>query len=150
DGYTLEARIPFKSIRYAVKDGNVKMGITFERKISRLSTQGTFPEVFAGQSFLANMLPVVYDRVKKTTLLEVLPAVTYSRTAVHAEGQMYKLHKADLSLTAKYGITSELVLDATINPVFSQVESDVQQIEVNQRFPINYPERMSFFLEGNE
>ena len=150
DGYTVEAKIPFKSIRYAVKDGNVKMGVTFERKITRLSTQGTFPEIYPGQSLLANMLTLAYHRVKKTTLLELLPAVTYSRSGQQMDGQMDVENKADISLTAKYGITSELVLDATINPDFSQVESDIQQIEVNQRFPVNYPERRPFFLEGNE
>ena len=39
-------------------------------------------------------------------------------------------------------------LDATINPDFSQVESDVAQIAVNDRFALFYPEKRPFFLEG--
>jgi hypothetical protein len=54
----------------------------------------------------------------------------------------------DLGVDVKYGITSNLTFDFTYNPDFSQIESDRQQIEVNQRFPINYPELRPFFLEG--
>jgi len=50
----------------------------------------------------------------------------------------------------KYGINSNLTFDFTYNPDFSQIESDRQQIEVNQRFPISYPELRPFFLEGQE
>ena len=56
--------------------------------------------------------------------------------------------KADVGLSAKYGITSSITLDATINPDFSQVESDAFQVQVNQRFPIFYSEKRPFFMEG--
>ena len=47
-------------------------------------------------------------------------------------------------------MTSNLTFDFTYNPDFSQIESDRQQIEVNQRFPVLYPELRPFFLEGQE
>ena len=50
----------------------------------------------------------------------------------------------------KYGITSNLTADFTINPDFSQIESDRAQIEVNQRFPLFFRELRPFFLEGAE
>ena len=50
----------------------------------------------------------------------------------------------------KYGVTSNLISDFTVNPDFSQIESDAAQIEVNQRFPLFYSERRPFFLEGQE
>lgn len=53
-------------------------------------------------------------------------------------------------MNVKYGINSNLTFDFTYKPDFSQIESDTQQIEVNQRFPINYPELRPFFLEGQE
>jgi hypothetical protein len=40
------------------------------------------------------------------------------------------------------------MLDATINPDFSQVESDAFQVEVNRRYPIFYSEKRPFFMEG--
>ena len=49
---------------------------------------------------------------------------------------------------AKAVIHSSIVLDATINPDFSQVESDQPQFTVNQRFPVFFPELRPFFLEN--
>jgi hypothetical protein len=51
-------------------------------------------------------------------------------------------------LNGKFGITSHVTLDGTINPDFSQVESDAFQVEVNQRFPVFYSEKRPFFMEG--
>ncbi len=152
DGYVVEARIPFKSIRYSAKDGEVEMGVIFERKISRFSTQGTFPSLDPqqGMAFLTQMMPLKYNGVQKSQLVEILPAVTYATGRQHIDGAYQKSDNFEPSLTTKVGITSELVWDATVNPDFSQVESDAGQVEVNQRFPVNYPERRPFFLEGNE
>ena len=52
------------------------------------------------------------------------------------------------SLDLRWGLTSETVLTATINPDFSQVEGDVRQINLNQRFAFYYPERRPFFLSN--
>ena len=152
DGYTIEIKIPFKSIRYAVKDGEVDMAVIFERKISRFSSQGTFPALdpIQGKNFLTQTMPVHYEGVNKSVLFEAIPAVTYGWAKWHEEGRYITDSKPDVSLTLKYGITSDLILDATINPDFSQVEADAQQIEINQRFPVFYPEKRPFFLEGNE
>ena len=54
----------------------------------------------------------------------------------------------DLGVSAKYGLTSTVTLDATVNPDFSQVESDAFQVEVNQRFPVFFSEKRPFFMEG--
>ena len=45
-------------------------------------------------------------------------------------------------------VTQSLVMNATINPDFSQIESDALQISVNRRFPLRFPEKRPFFLEG--
>src|SRR5262249_8403484 len=54
----------------------------------------------------------------------------------------------NVGMSGKFGITSTTTLDGTINPDFSQVESDAFQIEVNQRFPIFFSEKRPFFMEG--
>lgn len=152
EGYSVEIKIPFKSIRYSDDDGNVDMGVIFERRISRLSTQVSYPALDPekGFAFLTQMMTLNYSGVRKYTLLELLPAVTYSNNSTQEEGETVSEDNFEPSLTAKIGLTSELVLDATLNPDFSQVESDAQQVEVNQRFAVNYPERRPFFLEGSQ
>ena len=48
----------------------------------------------------------------------------------------------------KYGVTSSATVEGTVNPDFSQVESDAFQVEVNQRFPLFFSEKRPFFMEG--
>jgi hypothetical protein len=55
----------------------------------------------------------------------------------------------DAGLNLRLGFSS-YALDATVNPDFSQVESDAGQVTVNERFAIFYPEKRPFFLEGIE
>ncbi len=54
----------------------------------------------------------------------------------------------DVGLDVQAAITPSLVANLTLNPDFSQIEADALQIRVNQRFPLNYPEKRPFFLEG--
>ncbi len=152
DGYNIEISIPLKSIRYA--GGNpVMMSIFFERFISRFSEHDSYPELdpAKGMAFLTQMSPLIYDELKQSTLFELLPAFTYSQKYNLNQSQLVKYEdKGDLSLTAKYGITSDLILDGTYNPDFSQIEADAGQVDVNLRYALYYPEKRPFFLEGNE
>lgn len=151
-GYTIEVRIPFKSIRYRHKEP-VQMGIIFERNLSRYSQSGTFPPLDPdrGLDFLTTTRPLIFRDIKHYTLLEVLPAVTYGQNSLAEEGELVR-QKAEpaVGLTAKYGLTSQLIMDATINPDFSQVESDAGQVDFNLRYALYYPEKRPFFLEGRE
>jgi len=55
-----------------------------------------------------------------------------------------------LSLTTKYGLTSDFIFDGTYNPDFSQIESDAGQVDVNLRSALFFSEKRPFFLEGAE
>ena len=61
---------------------------------------------------------------------------------------IYQSPTYDLGLNFKFGFLSNLTLDLTYNPDFSQVEADADHIDVNRRFPLYYPEKRPFFLEG--
>jgi hypothetical protein len=152
EGYAIEIRIPFKSIRYRQREP-VEMGIIFERNISRLSESGTYPALdpVRGFDFLTQTRPLHFTDIKHYTLLEILPAFTYGRTSLIEGGSLEPQRaKSELSLTGKYGLTSQLILDGTINPDFSQVESDAGQVDFNLRYALFYPEKRPFFLEGRE
>jgi len=152
DGYTVELRVPFKSIRYAGRE-RVEMGIFFERRISRLSEHGSFPPLdpARGYFFLTQMMPLELRDIKQYTLLEALPAFTYGRKSERDASGLRGLDAArDFSLTGKYGLTSQLILDATWNPDFSQVEADAGQVDANLRYDLYFAEKRPFFLEGSE
>jgi hypothetical protein len=58
--------------------------------------------------------------------------------------------KPEAGVNLKYGLTSNLTTDLTVNPDFSQIEADIPQIDVNQRYALYYPEKRPFFLEGKD
>jgi hypothetical protein len=151
-GYTVEVQIPLKSLRYS-DDDPTTMGVILERNISRRLEHSCFPRLDPAKGFalLTQMHPISYSGVKHYTLFELLPAVTATRQDVR-QGTTLKRDKqeAEVSLTAKYGITSNLILDGTVNPDFSQVESDAGQIDVNLRRSLFYAEKRPFFLEGQD
>jgi len=152
DGYSVEISIPLKSIRYS-EENPVTMSIFFERYISRFSEHDSYPELdpAKGFAFLTQMAPLVYYDLKNYTLFELLPAFTYNQKYNLNAGQLEKyVNKGEISLTTKYGITSDLILDGTYNPDFSQIEADAGQVDVNLRYQLYYPEKRPFFLEGNE
>jgi len=151
-GYSVELRIPLKSIRYS-SGPRTEMGIFFERSIGRRSEHGSYPvlDPAKGFAFLTEMAPLELFGLKKYTLLELIPAFTFSQRYAQDEGRLSRLKSArDLGLTGKYGITPSLILDATINPDFSQVEADAGQVDVNLRYDLYFPEKRPFFLEGSE
>ncbi len=151
DGYAVELKIPFKSIRFSHKNP-VEMGVVFERKITRNSLAGTCPPLDPkGPNFLTQTQTIIFHEIKHYSLLEILPAVTYSNRRSMERGKLTSAgDKADLSLTGKYGITSRLIFDGTYNPDFSQVEADADQVDFNLRYSLYFPEKRPFFLEGLE
>ena len=151
-GYTIEVQIPLKSIRFSNREP-VEMAVFFERKISRQATQGSYPPMdpAKGFAFLTQMKPMIYNDVKHYSLFEILPAFTYLYRNRHTEGEMGNDERSPkFSLTTKYGITSQLILDGTLNPDFSQVEADAGQVDINLRYKVYYPEKRPFFLEGHD
>lgn len=149
DGYIVEIRLPLQSIRFS-GGSQVRMGILFFRKISRTGVSYSWPEMAPGQWVFDSPGHLVFDDLKQPPLLELLPSVTYGINQTRAATNHWNSsdNKAAVGLSAKYGVTSNITLDATINPDFSQVESDAFQVQVNQRFPIFYSEKRPFFMEG--
>src|ERR1051325_4659776 len=74
-------------------------------------------------------------------------AFSFSRAAWSAWG---RCGAAEVAGNLRWGLTQNLGATATANPDFSQVEADVGQVTLNQRFALFYPEKRPFFLEGLE
>jgi hypothetical protein len=151
-GYRVEVQLPLKSLRYNNDEPTV-MGVILERCISRRSEHSSFPRLDPAKGFalLTQMYPLEYPNVEHYKLLEILPAVTATRQEVRQGASLERdKQEGDVSLTAKYGITSDLILDGTINPDFSQIESDAGQVDINLRYSLFYPEKRPFFLEGQD
>lgn len=152
DGFIVEVQVPLKSIRYR-NDEQTTMSVFFERFISRRNEHGSYPAMdpSKGYAFFSQMAPMVYTGLEHSTLFEVLPGVTFNQQYARvADTMRVRDVRREGSLTLKYGITSDLVLDGTYNPDFSQVEADAGQVDVNLRTNLFFAEKRSFFLEGRE
>src|SRR5262245_28957734 len=149
DGYVVEIQLPLQTIRFKSGD-DVRMGILFFRKISRSGVSYSFPDLPPGQWVFERHARLVFDHLTQPRLIEALPSITYGVS--QSRETVARWNPADgtpnLGMSGKYGVTSTITLDGTINPDFSQVESDAFQIQVNQRYPIFFSEKRPFFMEG--
>lgn len=151
-GYEVEIRIPFKSLRY--QGARVQSwGIHILRRIQHSGYQDTWaPAVRANANFLAQSgtLEGLRD-MHRGLVLEATPTMTarVDGTPRVDKGRKYE-GKTEFGADAKWGVRQNLSLNATINPDFSQVEADVGQVLLNERFALFYPEKRPFFLDGLE
>jgi hypothetical protein len=148
-GYAVEMRLPLQSIRF--KGGvDARMGILFWRRVSRLGVSVSWPPLAPNAWVFERHASVRFDRLEPRLAREVLPSATYGRTTLRESPTRWgdADARSDLGISAKVGLTPTITLDATVNPDFSQVESDAFQVEVNQRFPVFFGEKRPFFMEG--
>jgi hypothetical protein len=157
DGWTAEIAIPFKSLRYPRRQDEAhRWGFQIERTIESKNESVVWAPVSRNVMGMLRQMGMLEGMTGLSTTrnLELLPTFT----AVHADLLLQDGHadhqheppgtSSEGAINVKYGLTSDLVFDFTYNPDFSQIESDRAQIEVNQRFPVFYPELRPFFLEG--
>ena len=153
DGWTAEMAIPFKSLRYPSSDTH-RWGFQIARSIRGKAETVVWSPVSRDVSgFMPQMGLLDGLRGLSTSRnLEILPTVTAIQVGSldRSTGTFGEEGQPEGGLNFKYGLTSNLTLDFTYNPDFSQIESDRPQIEVNQRFPLFFSELRPFFLEGQE
>jgi hypothetical protein len=148
DGYVVEVRIPLQTLRFSGGD-EVKMNLVFFRKVSRIGYSYAWPEMLPGQWVFDRPTRLVFGNLQPRRLVELLPSVTYGVNQQRGTaGWDAAEDKYNFGASGKLGITSGITLDGTINPDFSQVESDAFQVQVNQRFPLFFSEKRPFFMEG--
>jgi len=144
EGYTVEMSIPFKSLRFPSRNPQT-WGLQIKREIRRKSEEIYWaPRSRNVNGFLVQAGTIEIDgTIEQGKNIEIMPVVT----GLKQNGQ--KLDP-EAGLNFKYGITSDLTADVTINPDFSQVEADMPQNDVNQRYALYYSEKRPFFLEGKD
>ncbi len=148
DGYIVEIKLPFRSFKFQNKE-DITINLAFYRFISRSGTNSSWPQMNQERGYFNSLIPVKLHGLGKQLRLEALPAVTYGSLWDRETPKSWSNadDSAQVGLGLKYGITSSLDAEITVNPDFSQVESDQFQVEANQRFPLFYNEKRPFFME---
>jgi hypothetical protein len=152
EGWSAEIRVPFVSLRFPPISEHT-WGINVAREVKRRGfKQSWAPLTKEVSSTLAQNGHLVGLRgLRPERLMEVNPVTTGKQVGDALSGEFQRgAFEGEIGMNARYGITQNLVLDATVNPDFSQVEADASRITVNERFSLFFPEKRPFFLEGSE
>jgi hypothetical protein len=99
-----------------------------------------------------NLTLIGFEGASPGKNIEIDPAAVMNRTDRRKDfpqgGLAHGKTRFDLGLSGRWGITPNVMVNAAVNPDFSQVEADVAQLDINRRFALFYPEKRPFFLEG--
>jgi hypothetical protein len=156
DGYSVELRLPFLSLRYPYEGGTpwrlmVARSIPREANVLLLSA----PLTSNALSFIAELQPIdglgdLAERVREHALLSIRPELTARATRRADDAGVQRSRELSLGAQIKWRPRADWVIDATLNPDFSQVELDVPQLAGNTRFALSEPEKRPFFLESTD
>ncbi len=150
DRYTIEMAIPFKTLRY--NENQSVWGINFARLIAKSNTIETwtpvpleFYELDLGYTGILR-----WDRPphKMASNISIIPYILGSVSRDNENNILTHAGK-EAGLDAKIGVTSNLNLDLTVNPDFSQVDVD-EQVTNLTLFDIRFPEKRLFFLDNSD
>ena len=158
-GWSAEMRIPLSSLRYPATDPQ-KWGVILMRNYPR-----DFRYIMANTPIPKNS-GCFLCHASELSGFEGLPAGSHFTIAPYSTANVSdrftssadnralpepnRSFDSDLGLDLKWNPSARLTLDGTLNPDFSQIEADVPQIDVNNRFALSYPEKRTFFLEGTD
>ncbi|MDA1028513.1 MAG: DUF5916 domain-containing protein [Bacteroidetes bacterium] len=151
-GFEVEVVVPFKSVRYQ----NVETqdwGFNIIRQIQHSGYTSTWTSTRQNNaSFMSQngVIPALTN-LQRGLVLDINPEVTGTMNRPAGNEAKFDAEARDpLGLNVRWGITSNLTLNGTVNPDFSQVEADVAQISFDPRQAVFVPEKRPFFLDGIE
>ena len=154
-GYVVWMSIPFRSLRFSTASQQT-WGLMLQRNIPRDNEESYWPSYSSrieGRLNQAGLMTGI-ENVSPGRNVQLIPYAFFrSFRALDVSDLAQPRFVSDaaesrLGLDAKFVLKDSVVVDATVNPDFSQVESDEPQVTVNQRFEVFFPEKRPFFLEN--
>jgi hypothetical protein len=154
-GYEVEIRIPFSSIRYQQTDTQ-QWGIQVVRRVMHSGQEQTWTPAERGATSFLEQSGKLMDLsgLKRGLVMDLNPVMTASMPGAPLSATdptwNYKRQDPEFGGNVRWAVTPNVSASGTINPDFSQVESDVGQTIFDPRQAISFPEKRPFFLEANE
>jgi hypothetical protein len=147
-GWVAEFRVPLNQMRYAAGESHT-FGFGIWRDVARYNERYAWPAYSRTKGGLSSQLGDLsgISGIASPRRLELSPySVTKTFNAPSGD-RFVQRGQTTLGADFKYGVTSNLTIDATINPDFGQVEADPSVVNLSA-FENFFPERRPFFLEG--
>src|SRR5437879_752746 len=147
-GWTAEFRIPLSQLRYVPRDSNT-FGFGIWRDIQRYTERVSWPLYRNSQTGISSQLGELTGLVglPSPRRPEIAPYMLTKNVSVPTGSAFDRSQKITGGADLKYGITSNLTLDATVNPDFGQVEADPSVLNLTA-FETFFQERRPFFVQG--
>jgi len=148
-GWTAEFRIPLSQLRYVPSPTNT-FGILLMRDIQRYTERTSWPVLRRSRAGVTSQFGTLsgLHGLPSPRRLEVAPyVVTKNLSEASAGGGFDRRQQVTGGADLKYGVTSALTLDATVNPDFGQVEADPAVLNLSA-FETFFQERRPFFVSG--
>jgi len=164
-GYVVEMTIPFSALRFPESTEALTWNMATMRNYPR-DVRVQLATYQRDRNIKCNLCQfdqlIGFENIVTGNNLQLTPTLTLSRqdekpsATLYRDGEEINVPGAwnegsgdvDPGLDIRWGITQDMVLNATINPDFSQVEADAGQLDVNNTFSLFYPEKRPFFLDG--
>jgi hypothetical protein len=151
-GYEVELRIPFKSLRYQSAPSQ-DWGIHVIRRVQSSGHEDSWVAARrSATSFLAQSGTLTgLTGLRRGLVMDLSPVATARTDGVpDGPGWRYDSGTPEFGGNLRWGVTPNLTLSATVNPDFSQVESDASQFQFDPRQALFFAEKRPFFLDGLE
>ncbi|MBE0361660.1 hypothetical protein PALI_b0663 [Pseudoalteromonas aliena SW19] len=154
EGYVVEMRIPFKALRFPENEKELTWGFSVMRNYQRdvlyqLSNMGFDRDVKCSLCQFDKITG--FKEIESSSNVQLTPTLTTLRhdTKSKVPGDWNNGDiDTEVGLDLRWGLTKDAVINATINPDFSQVETDSLELDVNTTFSVYYAEKRPFFLDG--
>jgi len=152
EGWTAEFKIPYSQLRFETASEQT-WGINFMREIARHQERSVWAPLSQQDNALISRFGELrgLKNLASPRRMELLPysVASLTRAGGDANNPFYDPNAQDatVGLDAKYGVTSNLTLDLTVNPDFGQVEADPGEVNLSA-FESFFQERRPFFVEG--
>ena len=154
-GWTAELRIPFSQLRFARGD-QPTWGINVSRHIRRRNETAWLELVPRNESGLASRMAHLtgLDRIAPRRHVELLPYTAARGEFISPGNPRNPFNDGSrafgaVGLDVKWGVSSSLTVDGTVNPDFGQVEVDPAVVNLTA-FETFFNERRPFFIEGSQ
>lgn len=154
-GFVVKIKIPFISLRFPDKQEQT-WRVIFNRVISRYNEDSFWPRytlAIEGRLNQTALMTGIRD-ISQGRNIQLIPFGFFRGFRIEENGPggatVDDDNEESIGLDAKAVIKDAMVLDLTLNPDFSQVESDQPQVTVNERFEVFFPELRPFFLENQD
>lgn len=147
-GWTAEYRIPLSQLNYSGKSGG-KFGVLFWRVIQRHTATVTWPLYRTSRSGLSSQFGELtgLEGLGRPGRAEITPYLVAKSEPDLASPDFGQQQDVTLGGDVKYRIASNVLLNATINPDFGQVEADPSELNLSA-FETFFEERRPFFVQG--